>query len=382
MCCRADWPAQLLQPARLSNVDRSTTLLRRIAGQPLNFGHQAQLEPAGSRSVVACNTPLSNIPVATKENESIQSPTTIVSGNAPVRSRWFADGVLIATAIMWGVNILVFKSSVGDFSPWVFNGLRLVFATLTLGLLAWGEAVFWPRPARMVNWPRVLAFSFLSGFFYLVTFVQGISMTTAGNTALILASMPMWTAILSYLFLHERLKRVTWMGLMVTFVGTLIVTTQSSGPVSFAKEYFLGNMFMLTAAIAWAAGTVTSKPILETISPLRLAFISALLTTPLHLVIAWFAVDDFASVAQRAASPRMLAAIIYSGVFSTGVAYATWHAGVRAVGGSHAAVYQNIVTLVAVIGGWVFLREQPMTAQILGGCLTIAGLLLMRRGRR
>ena len=77
-----------------------------------------------------------------------------------------------------------------------------------------------------------------------------------------------------------------------------------------------------------------------------------------------------------------MAAIIYSGIFSTGVAYATWHAGVRAVGGSHASVYQNVVTLVAVIGGWLVLKEQPMSAQIFGGLLTIVGLFLMRRGRR
>jgi drug/metabolite transporter (DMT)-like permease len=39
------------------------------------------------------------------------------------------------------------------------------------------------------------------------------------------------------------------------------------------------------------------------------------------------------------------------------------------------------VTLVAVIGGWIVLKEQPLLAQVLGGILMIAGLLLMRRGR-
>lgn len=311
----------------------------------------------------------------------MNSPSQPASSNQRVSThRWAADGILMATALMWGTNILVFKSSISDFNPWVFNAFRLAFAALTLGILAILEAVFWPRPpaTEPVRWWRVLAFSFLSGFLYLVIFVKGIELTTAGNTALILASMPMWTATLSYYFLNERLPQVTWLGLLVTFVGTFIVTTQGSGEVSYESRFFLGNLYMLLAAMAWAAGTVMSRPILQTISPLRLAFISCLLTTPLHW---WVAAAAIPSSWPQALEPKTLTAIIYSGVFSTGVAYATWHAGVRAVGGSHAAVYQNVVTLVAVVGGWLVLREQATLAQVLGGALTIAGLYLMRRGR-
>ncbi len=281
---------------------------------------------------------------------------------------------------MWGTNILVFKGAIGDFNPWVFNALRLIFATLTLGVLALAESLFWPKYGTGVplNKWRVLGFSLLSGFFYLVIFVKGIELTTAGNTALILASMPMWTAILSYFFLKERLPQVTWLGLLVTFIGTAIVTTQGSGPVSLSSRYFVGNLLMLAASMAWATGTVMSRPILEKITPLRLAFIASVITTPLHILIA---APQIPAAMPQALQPATLAAIIYSGVFSTGVAYATWHYGVRAVGGSHASVYQNVVTLVAVIGGWIVLGESPMMAQIFGGLLTIAGLFLMRRGR-
>jgi drug/metabolite transporter (DMT)-like permease len=213
----------------------------------------------------------------------------------------------------------------------------------------------------------------------LVIFVKAIELTTAGNTALILASMPMWTAIMSRMFLQERLPRITWFGLMVTFAGTAIVTTQGSGEVSLSSHYFLGNLLMLLAAMAWAAGTVMSRPILEEMSPLRLALISCLLTTPLHWILA---APSVRAAIPQLMEPATMAAIVFSGAFSTGVAYATWHAGVRAVGGSHAAVYQNVVTLVAVLGGWLVLNERPLTAQIIGGLLTIAGLYLMRKGRK
>ncbi len=285
---------------------------------------------------------------------------------------------------MWGFNILVFKHAIdikanpAAINPWVFNALRLVFATTTLGILAWIESVYWPAPRVKFSKLRVFAFAMLTGFIYLLVFVKGISLTTAGNTALILSSMPMWTAMLSFFFVHERLPGVTWLGLFITFLGTVLVTTFSGGKVSLASEYFVGNLLMLLAAMSWASGTVLSRSLLQALTPLQLAFISALITTPIHLVIV---APQLSAAWPQATQWWTGLEIIYSGVFSTGLAYASWHVGVRILGGSHAAVYQNIVTLVAVLGGWIFLREQPLIAQVAGGLLIVLGLVLMRRGR-
>lgn len=292
---------------------------------------------------------------------------------------WSADAILFVTALVWGVNILVFKLAIGEMNPWVFNASRLIFATLTLGFLAILEARFRPRGNSLnkVSWPRVVVFSLLTGFVYMVIFVLGIDRTTAGNTALIFASLPIWVALLSRAFLQERLPPVAWYGLLVTLLGTMIVIAQG-GSISFSGQYFLGNLLVLLATLAWALGTVLSRPLLETLSPLRLASISAAMTLPMHFLLA---APYVATAYDKSIDTPMLAAIVYSGVFSTGLAYATWHMGVRAVGGSHASVFQNVVTLVAVAGGWMVLGEPMLPAQIIGGGLTIAGLLLMRRGR-
>lgn len=294
------------------------------------------------------------------------------------RSRLIADACLMATACMWGINILVFKHGIQEVNPWVFNALRLIFATMTLGLLTWVESRVRPVPKREFSKFKVFVFAMLTGFFYLLFFVRGISMTTAGNTALIMSAMPMWTALISFVFVKERLPGITWIGLFITFVGTVLVTTQSGGKVSFASEYFVGNLLILSGSLAWAAGTVLSRPLLHAVSPLQLAFWSALITTPMHLIII---APQIAENWDKATQSITFLEIVYSGVFSTGLAYASWHVGVRILGGSHAAVYQNVVTLVAVIGGWLFLHEQPVAAQIGGGVLIVFGLVAMRSGR-
>lgn len=301
-------------------------------------------------------------------------------GATPIKQMWLADAVLFLTATVWGINILVFKYAAVSVDPFAFNALRLILALATLVTLTAAELLIWPstKPQTKIPWGRVFLFSLLNGLLYLLLFVKAVDMTTAGNIALILASLPMWTALLSKFLYHERLPKITWIGLIVTFAGTVIVTTQSSREVSLSSKYFLGNMLMLLATISWAGATVASRTIMKTLTPLQLATISSALTTPIHVLIA---LSVLPLAWQETSRPGFLAALIYSGVLSTGVAYASWNAGVRMVGASHAAVFQNVVTLVAVVGGWVALGEEIITAQILGGILTIAGLFLMRRGR-
>lgn len=302
-------------------------------------------------------------------------------------SRLVADLALLATACFWGVNILVVKFAIEFVEPLVFNAIRMVLSALTLGLLAWIEYRYqalqnqrkpslgdWiPRK----NWPRILAFSACSGLLYPLLFMFGIERATAANTALLMASMPMWTAILSFCFLHERLKKITWIGLFLTLCGTALVTS-AKGQIDLSSAYITGNILILAAAAVWASATVVSRPLMHSVSPLLLAFLSAAITVPLHLLIV---APQIKESLPQFASTGMLLAVIYSGVCSTGIAYATWNLGVHRLGGSHAAVYQNVVTLVAVLGGWFVLGEAPLMAQIVGGLVTIAGLLIMRQGR-
>ncbi len=323
----------------------------------------------------------------TRSTESLDANKAIESKliQTTPRQAWLADACLLATTLIWGVNILVFKYSIEILDPVVFNSTRLVFSTIALGLCAWIEsrwtgARLWPKsfPGKPISWIRVAWFSLLTGLLYMILFLFGVCRTTAGNTALLLASMPMWTAVLSFIFLGERLNRLTWIGFALTFVGAIIVTL-TGGNVSLGSEFVFGNLLVLSAALCWAISTVISPAILRSMSPLQLAFVASIVTTPIHVAYSFpLIVQNWSQVID----PWMLLAIVFSGAFSTGLAYAFWNTGVKILGGSHAAVYQNIVTLVAVGGGWIILHEQPVAGQIVGGVTIIVGVLVIRSGRR
>ena len=139
-----------------------------------------------------------------------------------------------------------------------------------------------------------------------------------------------------------------------------------------------GDALVLSAAIAWATGTILSKHVLEKLTALRLAYLYALIVIPLHWVVAWptFTMDELNAV------PRAFwVAVLYSGVFSTGVAYALWNLGLVAVGPARTAVYVNLVPVIATVLAWLFLKEAIGPLQAVGGLLTVGGLVLVQRFR-
>jgi len=311
-------------------------------------------------------------------SETATAPFQLPTAPTPwLSAAWKAEFCLWFTALSWGANLLVVKSALPHLNAWVFNATRLTLATMVLGVLVWMESRYRPKTTEKFPWRWFLLFAFLNGFLYQILFFLGISRTTAGNTALLLSSMPMWTAVFSYLFIFERLPITAWIGLGVTFVGTLFVLLQNP-TIDFSAGYLIGNLFILCGAMTWAGATVVSRPLLQITSPLRLAFLSSLITMPLHFAVCAPYLEESW---RELLVPSNAMAILYSGLISTGIAYATWHYGVRQVGGSRAGVYQNVVTLVAVVGGWLFLSEPMLFAQFVGGLAIIIGVVLMRMKR-
>jgi drug/metabolite transporter (DMT)-like permease len=301
---------------------------------------------------------------------------------AKFRHHLLADVNLLLVALIWGVNMPIMKFALSRMDEFLFNAYRLTLSAIVLGLFSW-----WQR-ARLIDrtefakpiarqWFNIIAFALFTGFGYQVLFLLGIKATSATNTAFIMSAIPVWIAVLAFFLLKERLGHLAWIGLAVALAGTLIVTLgkQQSG---MSVNSLAGNLLVSAAAFSWALGSVISRPIMKNISPIALAFFAIGATVPLHLMIAghvmWQTPDLFSD-------PLLLAALLYSGVFSTGLAYAMWNYGVKVIGPGQAAGFQNLVPLIAMFSSWLMIGEVPFAMQLLGGALIISGLAVMRTRR-
>ena len=298
----------------------------------------------------------------------------------------WADAALFSVALIWGVNIPLMKICFAPQEPtgsgfsgfgldeFVFNAVRLVIASATLAAFAWREHRSAKNPPPGISWRQTLIYAALVSVSYQALFLLGIARTTSGNTALIITTIPMWTALLAHIFLRETLRRLAWLGLAIAMAGTAIVALQK-GDVTADQQHLWGNLLVLAAALFWSCGTVYSRRLLTSVTPLRLSATAAVLGLPVHLLLA---AGRYQENLPKLSSVSLWLIIVYSGVFSTGLALPMWNLGVRRAGAAHAAIFQNLVPLFAIFSAWVVLGEAATLAQWCGGALILSGLVMMR----
>lgn len=288
-----------------------------------------------------------------------------------------ADFSLFGVALIWGINLPVMKVGLDHMDVYSFNAIRLTISAVVLVLIASRDrSVSFFELTRRAKW-QVFQYALLTSGLYQVMFLLGIARTTSGNASLIMSTVPMWTALLALVFLNERLARLAWLGLFVALAGTLIVTAKNG--LSGDNQYLLGNLIMLIAALFWAIGTVKSRQVLRYVSPFTLAATSSVMMLPVHYIIAAPTMGTSLAVIPQT---EVWIPILYSGIFSTGVALVLWNYGVREAGAAHAAVFQNLIPVIAITSAWVVRGEVVTSGQVIGGTLIIGGLIMMRRARK
>ena len=314
----------------------------------------------------------------------ISRTTRPASLNAPVTAAGSLrhEGILLVVVLIWGVNFPIIKHAVSVMHPFVLNVFRFIVSGLFLsGILLFRnrrEGRFEWRKLRS-HWQTIALLGLLGYLIYQVLFILGIERTTSGNSALIMASSPTWTAIVAFAFGFERLRALAWFGLLLSILGTALIVFVSNDAISLKADYFVGNLLTVGASASWGAYTAFSKPMTRYVDPLILTLCGLIVAFPGIVMISmpYFEQIDWSHVTLW-----IWGAIIYSGGLSTGVAVVLWTQAIQRVGATHTAVYGNLVPLVALLGGVILLNETITFMQVLGGICIIGGLVLMRRDRK
>ena len=276
----------------------------------------------------------------------------------------------------------IMKFALGRVDPYLFNAIRLLISAITLGVIVYlqNTPVFDRSETAKPIFRQLLSvagFALFSGFAYQLLFLVGMDRTSAGNTALIMCAVPMWTAILARILIKERIRSLAWVGLAIALTGTMVVTL-AVRPALASGSPLIGNLIVASAAFCWSLGTVWSRPLMKQIQPVPLAFWGVALAVPVHFLVVG---DGYSEFGNFFSDPWLVAALLYSGVLSTGVAYLLWNQGIQILGTAHASIYQNLVPFVALVAAWLLIGEVPVWLQLLGGTLIIVGVVVMRNNR-
>jgi drug/metabolite transporter (DMT)-like permease len=284
------------------------------------------------------------------------------------------DLMLLAMTLIWGINFSVVKAALAEMTPLSFNSLRFLLSsalTLLLLKLIEGDMGFVKG-----DWWRLLGLGLIGNTCYQLLFINGIDRTTAGNSALLLATTPIFVSLIGAAFGVERVGKLAWVGVFFSFSGIFVVIVGSGKELSLARETIKGDMLTLVGAVAWSLYTVLSKPMLSRYSALKLTALAMAAGTPF---IVLFSIPQLLAQSWATVSWRGWLGLFFSGSMAIALAYIIWNSGVSKIGGARTAVYSNLSPVIAAIFAWLILGEAITAFMVVGAAMIFLGIYLTRK---
>ena len=296
----------------------------------------------------------------------------------PAKARFSTvDVALVAMSFVWGLNFTAVKGAIADFQPLTFNAIR--FGTSSLFLLG----LLWLRERSIgvhrKDLARFVLLAIIGNTAYQLFFIHGIALTTATNSALILATTPIFVILFGALLDVEKVTSRVVQGVILSFLGVVMIVLGSGNTLTFSDQSLLGDLLIVANPICWSIYTVLSKPMLKEYSPLKLTAVTMSIgAVPLVIV----AIPSLNQQNWTAISMNSWLGLAFSAFFAIGLGYVIWYTGVSRIGSARTSLYDNLVTVFAVASAWILLGENMTVIQIAGAVLVFVSLYAVRRKSR
>jgi drug/metabolite transporter (DMT)-like permease len=281
--------------------------------------------------------------------------------------------LLICTVVVWGWTFVATKILIAELGPVEIFALRLAIGLPFLGVILLLKRV----PLRFT---RADALPLLLGgaIFTLHVLVQiaGLETTTATNTGWLIAVSPLALAVLSFLFLRER---IGWNGVAGIAIATIgIVVLVSRGRLADLRWLqSRGDWLVLASAHTWALYTVVTRDLARRREVLAVTFGILLIAGAFAALLFGFAGD----VGRlRSLSPPGIAALLYLAIPGQALGQWFWQEGVARLGAARAGLYLYLEPLATLTLAVPLLGEPFGAIVLVGGGLVLAGVYVGQSG--
>ena len=291
------------------------------------------------------------------------------------------DLLLLITVFFWAINLIVIKNVIGGaLPPIAFTALRFALAAIILLPLL---RTLTPAERAVSSGDRwkIIGLGFLGNSLYQIFFIIGLTYTSPTNAALILATPPIFIALIGAVFKLEKLTWLAWLGIFMSFGGIALVilgNAPAEAPDSAAHSLF-GDFMTLGAAIMWALYTLLAAPVLKRHAPLKMTALSVSAGAVPLLVIA---TPAFLSTDWSSVSTAVWLGVVYCGGIAIAVGYLLWNRGVQQVGAARTAVYSNLTPVLVALLAWLVRGDAVTVYHVVGAIIILTGITLTRLGRR
>jgi len=282
--------------------------------------------------------------------------------------------LIIVTTVLWSSSLIFAKLVFDQLGPIVFVALRYSLATPLLFLIAFQRRKKQLAGSLRSNW-KVLLITGVSGpFLSQILQYIGLNLTAASDAVLLLNLTPIFAVLLAAPLLDEKITLDKLLGLLVATMGaTFIVMNASPDLGLFSVERVIGNMIVIVSTFFFAINGIAGKIAVKSTNTVSTTFYSTLFAVP----FIWITAILFEDVTVLfTMSIYAWIVVLWVGVVNTGIAFMLYYESMKSIESSRVQIILNLIAVWGVMMSIIVLSETVTLLQLLGGVLTIIGVII------
>lgn len=277
----------------------------------------------------------------------------------------------LGAASIWGGMYVVSKVVLEIIPPFSLVTIRLVLGAVTLAIILHLKG--FPK----TSWAdilRILGVGFVGYGVSLSLQFLGTKLSTAANGSLVTSATPAFVLLFAWMLLKEKITGRRLLALFLATLGVIAVIDPRSAQLD--PELFLGNLFLIGAAVTWALYSVLVRKVTQNTDVLLFSTIAFLGGLPVTIPAgAW----ELSTTSVGEITLGVIGGILFLGIISTALAMVLWNTAFAYVDASLASLTFFAQPVVGTLLGWLFLNEKITPLFLLGGLLIGIGLIISSR---
>jgi drug/metabolite transporter (DMT)-like permease len=287
------------------------------------------------------------------------------------RSKLTASLYALMSISFWGVSFVSTKAVLGKLDPYSLLVIRFGIGALFLLLLLLLQR---HRLQISINYvPHLMVLGILGVFVHQVLQATALLTINASAAGWLISFSPIFTVILSVLFLHEKMSITKAVGMAMAITGVLIISTARSVQ-SFQFDMNIGFFLMVLSTLNWAIYSVLLKSLKIPYPPLVVTFYMCLagliLTTP-------FIIRNRGWENLSLLNHSEWAHLLFLGVFVSGIAYWYWGKALEVLDASKVSMFLYLEPIATLIAAVLLLQEKVLLISVAGGIIIIIGVIIV-----
>lgn len=277
--------------------------------------------------------------------------------------------LVLISVFFWGISFISTKVLLSEYPPVSIALFRQFIALVPLTIfIVTRKEIFKPSLKTVLH---MAVGSFFGVVLYFVFENTGLSYISASGASILVAAIPILTLPVESLLNKKKIDWLTLFFIFLSWVGVYLVISSEDGARTGADP-LKGGLLIFGAMVSWIIYTIITDRLGEKFSSLQMTTMQTLLSIPLFLP---FTIHEMSL--WHMPSGLALAHLAFLGVFCSAFAYVFFLYGISVLGPTVASTYLNLIPLVTMATGAVFLNERLSVLQLAGALLILISLGLI-----